>query len=100
MQTNAISRLLAWGDHSCMLSITVKKASNILLSVSISHTNSCTILIFIFKVMKDELEVSMQMLGLTDIGQAHKGLINTLDLDHLVSSDLGESRADSIRARI
>ncbi|KAI9829069.1 MAG: hypothetical protein M1832_000092 [Thelocarpon impressellum] len=35
-------------------------------------------------ILKDELETSMKMVGITDLGQAHPGLLNTADLDHLV----------------
>jgi L-lactate dehydrogenase (cytochrome) len=35
-------------------------------------------------VFRDELEVAMKLLGITDIAQAHPGLTNTLDIDHLV----------------
>jgi len=39
-------------------------------------------------IMKDEIEVSMKMLGATDISQLHPGLVNTLDVDHLVPARL------------
>lgn len=35
-------------------------------------------------VMKDELETSMRLVGITDVSQAHPGLLNTLDIDYLV----------------
>lgn len=35
-------------------------------------------------VFRDEVKVTMQMLGVTDIAQLHPGLINTRDIDHLV----------------
>ncbi|KAI9771309.1 MAG: hypothetical protein M1840_002279 [Geoglossum simile] len=38
------------------------------------------------EILKDELEVSMQMVGITDLSQAHPGLVNTLDVDHLIPS--------------
>ncbi|KAJ9623666.1 hypothetical protein H2203_005928 [Taxawa tesnikishii (nom. ined.)] len=38
--------------------------------------------------LKDELEVSMKMVGITDLSQVHPGLVNTLDVDHLVPSSL------------
>jgi L-lactate dehydrogenase (cytochrome) len=37
-------------------------------------------------VLKDELETSMRLCGITDIDQAHPGLVNTRDVDHLVLS--------------
>ncbi|KAF1960157.1 hypothetical protein CC80DRAFT_513804 [Byssothecium circinans] len=37
------------------------------------------------QILKDELETSMRLCGLTDIDQAHPGLVNTQDVDHLVS---------------
>ncbi|KAI9785723.1 MAG: hypothetical protein M1839_008740 [Geoglossum umbratile] len=38
------------------------------------------------RILRDELEVSMQMVGITDLSQAHPGLVNTLDVDHLIPS--------------
>jgi len=38
-------------------------------------------------VLKDELETSMRLCGITDIDQAHPGLVNTRDVDHLVSAE-------------
>lgn len=35
-------------------------------------------------VLKDELSVAMALVGITDLSQAHPGLVNTGDLDHLV----------------
>lgn len=36
--------------------------------------------------MRDELETSMKLLGITDLSQVHPGLVNTLDVDHLIPS--------------
>lgn len=36
------------------------------------------------QILKDELETSMRLCGITDVAQAHPGLVNTSDLDHLV----------------
>jgi L-lactate dehydrogenase (cytochrome) len=38
-------------------------------------------------VLKDELETSMRLCGITDIDQAHPGLVNTRAVDHLVPSE-------------
>lgn len=35
-------------------------------------------------VLKDEIETSMRLCGITDINQAHPGLVNTRDIDHMV----------------
>lgn len=35
-------------------------------------------------VLKDELETSMTLLGITSLDMAAPSLVNTLDLDHLV----------------
>ncbi|KAF2085959.1 hypothetical protein K490DRAFT_45658 [Saccharata proteae CBS 121410] len=37
-------------------------------------------------VLRDELETSMKMIGVTDLSQVHPGLVNTLDVDHLIPS--------------
>ena len=34
--------------------------------------------------MKDELETSMRLLGMTDVSQAHPRYLNTCDIDGLV----------------
>jgi len=38
--------------------------------------------------MRDELEVTMQMVGITDLSQVHPGLVNTLEVDHLIPTAL------------
>ncbi|KAL1302628.1 hypothetical protein AAFC00_002999 [Neodothiora populina] len=38
--------------------------------------------------LKDEIETSMKMLGITNLSQVHPGLVNTLDVDHLVPQRL------------
>ncbi|TKA59767.1 hypothetical protein B0A49_10873 [Cryomyces minteri] len=40
------------------------------------------------ELMRDELETSMRMIGITDLSQVHPGLVNTLDVDHLVPTSL------------
>lgn len=42
-------------------------------------------------VMKDEIETTMKLLGITDLSQAHPGFLNTLDIDHLIPKGLGAS---------
>lgn len=37
-------------------------------------------------VLKDELETSMRLAGLTSLDQATPSLVNTLDVDYLVTS--------------
>ncbi|EHA19531.1 hypothetical protein ASPNIDRAFT_140694, partial [Aspergillus niger ATCC 1015] len=37
----------------------------------------------LIEIMRDELETTMKLLGITDLSQAHLGLLNTLDVDHL-----------------
>ncbi|KAF2475974.1 cytochrome b2 [Lindgomyces ingoldianus] len=41
------------------------------------------------QILKDELETSMRLCGITDIDQAHPGLVNTQDVDHLVATGVG-----------
>lgn len=38
--------------------------------------------------MRDELETSMKLLGITDLSQVHPGLVNTLDVDHLIPTTI------------
>ena len=41
------------------------------------------------EILKDELQTSMKLAGITDIDQAHPGLVNTRDVDYLVERDVG-----------
>lgn len=54
------------------------------------------------QVLKDELEVSMRLCGVTNLDQLTPSFLNTLDVDHLVVS--GEPRVErregNIRAKI
>lgn len=43
--------------------------------------------------MKDELETAMRLVGITDVAQAHPGLVNTLDVDHLIPTSEEHSYA-------
>ncbi|CAF3478903.1 unnamed protein product [Fusarium graminearum] len=43
------------------------------------------------QILKDELETSMRLAGLTSLDQATPSLVNTLDIDHLVTSGRIES---------
>ncbi|KAG9241389.1 FMN-dependent dehydrogenase [Calycina marina] len=36
------------------------------------------------EILKDELETTMRMLGITDLSQVHPGLVNTRAVDHLI----------------
>ncbi|KAF2813009.1 uncharacterized protein BDZ99DRAFT_437790 [Mytilinidion resinicola] len=40
------------------------------------------------QILKDELETSMRLCGITDIDQLHPGLLNTQDIDHLVTNEV------------
>ena len=35
-------------------------------------------------VLKDELETTMRMMGVTDLSQVHPGMLNTRAVDHLI----------------
>lgn len=50
-------------------------------------------------VMRDELETSMRMVGINTLEEAHRGLVNTLDLDHLVPSTMGDGDMKSVREK-
>ncbi|KAI9680494.1 MAG: hypothetical protein M1817_003934 [Caeruleum heppii] len=47
----------------------------------------------LFDILRDELEVAMRLVGITDLSQVHPGLVNTLDVDHLVPTSLGHPYA-------
>lgn len=40
-------------------------------------------------VLKDELETSLRLVGVTDVKRLHPGLLNTRDIEHLVESTEG-----------
>jgi L-lactate dehydrogenase (cytochrome) len=37
-------------------------------------------------VLKDEMESVMKLIGIKNLSEVHPGLVNTLDVDHLVPS--------------
>ena len=41
-------------------------------------------------VLKDELETAMRLVGITDLSEAHPGLVHTGAIDHLVPDRIGE----------
>lgn len=41
------------------------------------------------EILKDELRTTMKLVGITDVDQAHPGLVNTRDVDHLIENDEG-----------
>lgn len=52
-------------------------------------------------VMKDEMETTMRLLGITDLSQVHPGFLNTLDIDHLIPKSLGASYSGPVaKARL
>ncbi|GCB20389.1 cytochrome b2, mitochondrial [Aspergillus awamori] len=51
-------------------------------------------------VMRDELETTMKLLGITDLSQAHLGLLNTLDVDHLIPKQSASLYSEPARARL
>lgn len=50
-------------------------------------------------MLKDELSVAMALVGITDLEQAHPGLVNTRDLDYLVEPEERE-RGKRARAKL
>ncbi|KAL8831179.1 MAG: hypothetical protein Q9170_005407 [Blastenia crenularia] len=53
---------------------------------------------YLVDLLKDELSVAMALVGITHLSQAHPGLVNTGDLDHLVPV-VGEDRHPYARKR-
>lgn len=51
------------------------------------------------KVLRDELETTMKMCGVTSLDQLHPGYLNTLAVDHLVPQ-LPPSQGDSPKSRL
>jgi hypothetical protein len=54
---------------------------------------------FVVIVLASELQVAMKLVGITDLSQAHRGLLNTQDLDHLVVRELS-GLGSALRAKI
>lgn len=46
--------------------------------------------------MADELEGAMRLVGITSLDQAHPGLVNTADIDHLVPDSASHPYARSV----
>ena len=55
-----------------------------LLIVSLSIQENGDVLISIAVVLRDELETTMKMMGVTDLSQVHPGMVNTRAVDHLI----------------
>lgn len=51
-----------------------------------------------YVVLKDELETSMRLAGLTSLDQATPALVNTLDVDYLVPSGEAGGHPPSTRS--
>ncbi|KAH0565837.1 hypothetical protein GP486_000759 [Trichoglossum hirsutum] len=47
----------------------------------------------LIEILRDELQTSMRMVGITDVAQAHPGLVSTADIDHLVPNGEGHPYA-------
>ncbi|GKZ60973.1 hypothetical protein AnigIFM49718_007337 [Aspergillus niger] len=54
----------------------------------------------LIEIMRDELETTMKLLGITDLSQAHLGLLNTLDVDHLIPKQSASLYSEPARARL
>ncbi|KAG5297531.1 cytochrome b2 [Histoplasma ohiense] len=50
----------------------------------------------LFDIMADELEGAMRLVGITSLDQAHPGLVNTADIDHLVPDSASHPYARSV----
>ncbi|KAI4146800.1 MAG: hypothetical protein LQ340_005803 [Diploschistes diacapsis] len=51
------------------------------------------------KIYRDEVEVTLRMLGITDINDLHPGLLNTRDIDRLVPDEDGQRHPYAGRGR-
>lgn len=55
-------------------------------------------------MLKDELSVAMALVGITSLDQAHPGLVNTNDVDHLVPTTEGhpyaKKRSQPLKAKM
>lgn len=55
----------------------------------------------LYLVLKDELETSMRLTGITDLSQVSPRFVNTKDLDHLLMDTIHEGDDASLfRAKI
>ncbi|KAL8785361.1 MAG: hypothetical protein Q9213_003426 [Squamulea squamosa] len=52
---------------------------------------------YLIDMLKDELSVAMALVGITSLDQAHPGLVNTNDVDHLVPTTEGHPYAKKTR---
>ncbi|PNS14012.1 Cytochrome b2, mitochondrial [Sphaceloma murrayae] len=50
----------------------------------------------LIEIMRDEVETTMKMLGVTRIEELHPGLVSTLDVDHLVNTTEGHPYATGL----
>ncbi|KAK2050036.1 cytochrome b2 [Colletotrichum somersetense] len=49
------------------------------------------------QILKDELETSMRLCGITSLGQTTPAMVNTLDIDHLVFSEERSRQKEPLR---
>ena len=57
----------------------------------------------LIEIMRDEFETTMRLAGVTCIGELHPGLLNTLDVDHLIPKGLdalGNTHGLALKAKL
>ncbi|KAJ2971442.1 hypothetical protein NQ176_g7685 [Zarea fungicola] len=54
----------------------------------------------LFDILRDELEATMKLCGVTSIDQLHPGYLNTLDVDHLIPSTAAGHRVVPPKSRL
>ena len=50
--------------------------------------------------MRDELEISMRMMGITDLGQVRAGMVNTLGIEGLVPRIVDDDGVAELKSRL
>ncbi|KAJ5154259.1 Aldolase-type TIM barrel [Penicillium coprophilum] len=50
--------------------------------------------VHLIDILQSELETAMKLIGITNVSQAHPGLLNTKDIDHLVTSTNTNARPE------
>jgi L-lactate dehydrogenase (cytochrome) len=51
------------------------------------------------EILKDEIETTLRLLGVTSLSQLHPGLLNTRHVDHLIPENYQESEAPSLQSK-
>jgi L-lactate dehydrogenase (cytochrome) len=51
------------------------------------------------EILKDEIETTLRLVGVTSLSQLHPGILNTRDVNHLIPASYHETKAPSLQSK-